>query len=111
MRLARECDLVQPVFAMDHPRPFSTERRQCLSQLVDQVFAEHPDNLPRRARRITQRPKQIERRVNPQLPANARHSRRRTMKERRKHETDADLVQCVLRHERYRGNVHTERRQ
>ena len=47
-------------------------------------------------------PKQIERRVNTQLPPNSCHSRGRAVIERRKHETDSDLVERVLRHQRYR---------
>src|SRR6185295_8836889 len=63
------------------------------------------------ARRIAQRPEQIERSMNTELPPNARHTRRRTMKEWRKHETDPNLVERILRNQRYRRNIHTERRQ
>jgi len=80
-------------------------------QAFSEILAPDADDLPRRAGRIAQRAKQIERRVNPQLPANPRDSRRRAVIKRREHETDPDLVQRRLRHRRYRRNVHAQRRQ
>src|ERR1044072_469590 len=97
MRLSRERNLIQPIFTMDHPRALSPKPRQHLRQLLSQVLAPHTDDLPRRARRVTQSAEQIERRVNPKLPSNARHARCRAMKERRKHETDPNVVEAGLR--------------
>src|SRR6185437_10549688 len=49
--------------------------------------------------------------MNPKLTSNRSHSRGRPMKEWCEHKTDPNLVQRLLRHERYRRNIHAERRQ
>ena len=111
MRLSCQRDLVQTIFTMDHPRALRPERRQHVGKPFREVLSPHANDLPRRACRITQRPKQIEGRVNAKLPANARNSRRRAVIERRKHKADADLVQRILRDLRNRRYVHAQRRQ
>src|SRR5215211_4280164 len=86
VRLARERDLIQSIFTMHNPRTLSPEPDEHVRQLLAYVLVPYTDDLPRRTCRITQRSQQVERRMDAKLSSNARHSRSRSVIERREHE-------------------------
>jgi hypothetical protein len=49
--------------------------------------------------------------MNPELSPDPPDTRRRTVIKRREHETDPNLVERLLGHQRYRRNIYPERRQ
>src|SRR5204862_12871 len=108
---SRQRDLIQTASTMDPPPALRAHLTQHLRHFPRQILSPPANDLSWRTGRITHWSKQIERRMNPKRPPNTRHSRRRAVIERRKHEADSNLIERVLRNQRYRRNVDSQRRQ
>ena len=100
---------IQAIRAMHNPRAFCSKQGQSARQRFDGLGVRHADDLPRRVRRIRQRPEQIESRLHAQLASQARHPRRGAMIKRGEHETDSDLVQTLFGNFRRGRDIHAQR--
>ena len=75
LRVAGRRDLVDAVGAVHDPGALRAEQQQRARQQLGQLRPRHADDLPRRARRVRQRPEQVERRADAEIAsASARHA-------------------------------------
>src|SRR5207253_1457666 len=96
-RFIRNRDFIEAVRPMHDPCSLRPKQHQRARQRLDESPARDADDLAWRASRICQWPKQIECRLYTKFTTNAGYPRSRAVKERSKHETDADLAQAFFR--------------
>src|SRR4051794_34483110 len=89
-----DCNLVEAIATVHDPGLFSLERHERACEWLQQRIVPDADDLTGSACGIGERSKQVEGRVNSELPTNITDPRGRAMIKRRKQEADSHLVQA-----------------